>query len=120
MEIKYHKPIGKPAVAELTDADFIISRTQDILDIFGDLMASGCERIIIHEKNLHPGFFDLKTGLAGDVLQKFSNFRIKLAVVGDFTKYSSKSLGDFIYESNKSGSAYFTNNIDSALLSLQK
>jgi hypothetical protein len=39
--------------------------------------------------------------MAGEILQKFSNYRVKLAIVGDFSKYSSKSLADFIYESNK-------------------
>ena len=39
--------------------------------------------------------------MAGEILQKFSNYRVRLAIVGDFTPYSSKSIKDFIYESNK-------------------
>ena len=46
-------------------------------------------------------FFDLKNGIAGEILQKFSNYRVSLIIVGDFSKYASKSLNDFIYESNK-------------------
>ena len=45
---------------------------------------------------------------------KCSNFRIRLAIVGDFSEYTSKSLEDFIYESNKGNLVYFTNDLDSA------
>ena len=37
--------------------------------------------LVIDEKNLAPEFFDLKSGLAGQVLQKFVNYRTKLAVI---------------------------------------
>jgi polyphosphate kinase 2 (PPK2 family) len=56
---------------------------------------------IIHEKNITPDFFDLKSGIAGEILQKFSTYLVRLAIVGDFVKYTSNSLNDFIFESNK-------------------
>lgn len=120
MEIKYHHPTPEISIAELTDEHFIISQPQDVLDLFGNLMSTYCDRIIIHERNLHAGFFDLKTRLAGEVLQKFSNYRVKVAIVGDFSKYKSKSLQDFMFESNKSNYVFFTHNINSALLRLEK
>jgi len=52
-------------------------------------------------------FFRLKTGLAGEILQKFVNYRMKIAIVGDFSIYTSKSLKDFIYESNKGKHIFF-------------
>lgn len=58
-------------------------------------------KIILQEKHLSPDFFDLKTKLAGEILQKFSTYDGYLAIVGDFAKYTSSSLKDFIYESNK-------------------
>jgi hypothetical protein len=79
-----------------------------------------CDRLIIHEHNLHADFFDLKTRLAGEVLQKFSNYRVKLAIVGDFAKYKSKSLQEFIIESNKSNTVFFTDNLSSAMMRLEK
>ena len=56
---------------------------------------------MLNEKNITPDFFDLKNGIAGEILQKFSTYRVRLAIVGDFSKYTSKSLNDFIFESNK-------------------
>ena len=120
MELKYIQSTGNITIAELTDENFVISQAQDILDIFGNLMFENCDRLIIREKNLHSDFFDLKTRLAGDILQKFSNYRVKLAIVGDFAKYNSKSLQDFITESNKSNSVFFTDSVDNAIRNVGK
>ncbi|RFZ78862.1 DUF4180 domain-containing protein [Lacrimispora amygdalina] len=45
-------------------------------------------------------FFRLSTCLAGEILQKYVNYGVKMAVIGDFSVYTSKPLKDFIYESN--------------------
>lgn len=120
MELTYHKSGNGISIAELTDIKFVIRQAQHILDIFGDLMATDCDSIIINERSLHPDFFDLKTRLAGEVLQKFSNYRVKLAIVGDFAKYDSKSLQDFILESNKSNTVFFTDSMELAVQKLGK
>lgn len=60
-------------------------------------------------------FFDLKSGIAGDILQKFSTYRVRLAIVGDFSKYRSKSLNDFVYESNKGRHINFVNSTADAV-----
>lgn len=52
-------------------------------------------------------FFILRTQLAGEILQKFINYQAKLAIYGDYTKYTSKPLKDFIYESNKGNDFFF-------------
>ncbi len=53
-------------------------------------------------------FFILSSGLAGDVLQKFVNYRFRIAVYCDFSKYASKPLKDFIRESNRGKDVFFT------------
>lgn len=113
--IKYHKTTTNNLIAELTDNTFIISEVQDILDLFGNLGTIDCNNIIIRESNLHRNFFKLETRLAGDILQKFSNYKIRLAIIGDFSKYKSKALHDFIRESNKGNLVFFVNNIESAI-----
>ena len=57
--------------------------------------------MVIHKSSVVEEFFDLKTRLAGEILQKFINYHMKIAIVGDFSVYSSQSLQDFIYECNK-------------------
>jgi hypothetical protein len=49
------------------------------------------------------------------MLQKFSTYDFKLAIVGDFSKYKSKSLQDFIRESNKGRGIFFVNTLKDAL-----
>jgi hypothetical protein len=111
--LEYHE-IETVIVAELSDRSVLFSEVQDILDVMGDAGTNGCDRIIINEENLHPDFFKLHTGLAGEILQKFSTYNVKLAVVGDFSKYKSKSLQDFIRESNRGNRVYFVNSHDEA------
>ncbi|MCX6254489.1 MAG: DUF4180 domain-containing protein [Bacteroidia bacterium] len=117
--LKFHK-IENIVIAELTDERFIISQTQDALDLIGDSGSNNCNRIIIRERNLHSDFFRLQTGLAGEILQKFSNYNIKLAIVGDFSKYKSKNLQDFIRESNKGNRIFFVDSLDDALRMLSR
>ena len=105
-------------VAELTDRNFIIKEVQDALDLMADVSYNGCNRMIVYEENLNKDFFDLSTGLAGEILQKFSNYNFKLAIVGDFSKYESLSLGDFIRESNRGNMIYFAEDLHTALLRL--
>jgi hypothetical protein len=93
----------------------VIDSVQDALDLMVDCSINGAGTIILREQNLKSDFFDLKSGFAGEILQKFSNYRMKLVIVGDFKKYSGKSLKDFIYESNKTGLIIFISTIDEAL-----
>jgi len=101
--------------------DLPIGDAGDILDLIADAFYSGqATAIVLYKENLPERFFDLKTGLAGDVLQKFSNYRMKLAVVGDFSGYTSKSFRDFIYECNKGSQIFFKPDLESALAALTK
>lgn len=87
---------------------------QDALDLIGNCGYLGAAHVIVHETQITPEFFDLKTGLAGEILQKFSNYGMRLAIVGDFAKYASGSLQDFIRESNRTGLILFTGSAEAA------
>jgi len=92
-----------------------INTVEDAVDLLGNADYQGAQRIVIHQSQLHPDFLELKSGLAGEILQKFSNYRMQLAIVGDFRNISSKSLRDFIYESNKQGRIFFVETLEDAL-----
>ena len=113
--IKYHDTLNDTLIAELLPGSDMITTPQEMLEIMAEMGYNGCSGMIILRDLLHPDFFDLKTGLAGEILQKFSNYRMRLAVVGDFSALSSKSLGDFIRESNKFGTISFVDTIENAL-----
>jgi hypothetical protein len=107
-------------IAETISDEVFIKEPQDALDIMAECSYLGSGKIIFHEKNLVSDFFDLKTGLAGEILQKFSNYNVQLAIVGDFMKYTSRSLKSFMLESNKHGRINFVHSKDEALERLSR
>jgi len=119
MEIKYIN-FNNKTIAELKSDLIEIHQPQDALEIMMNCLYNGADVLIMYEHNLHTDFFDLKSGLAGEILQKFSTYQAKLAIVGDFSKYQSKSLRDFIYESNKIGRINFVASKEEALKSMTK
>lgn len=107
-------------IAEFISNEMLIAAAEDGADLVGNLYFEGFDKAILHKKNISPAFFDLKTGIAGEVLQKFSTYRIRLAIVGDFSSYESKSVKDFIFESNKMGHINFVSSKEEALEKLSK
>ena len=69
---------------------------------------TGAEKIVLEKTAFTENFFILSTGLAGEVLQKLTNYHIKIAIWGDYSGYTSKPLHDFIYESNEGTDVFFT------------
>jgi hypothetical protein len=106
MELKIHTK-NNISIAEVVSEKIEIKTVQDALDLLGNADYLGARKIIVHEKNIIADFFELKTRLAGDILQKFSNYQVDFAIIGDFENVTSKSLHDFIYESNKGGRVLF-------------
>ena len=114
MEIKTHN-IDNTKVAEIITDKVILRSTENGLDLLGNLYYQGFDKIIIHKKNITPEFFDLRTKIAGEILQKFAQYQMPLIIVGDFSKYKSKSLNDFIFESNKSQQINFIKDLSNIL-----
>lgn len=114
MKIETHN-INDSKIAGVISEGYIINKIEDGLDLLGNLYYQGFDKIVLYEKNITPHFFDLKNGIAGEILQKFSNYRVRLAIVGDFAKYTSKSLTDFMYESNKSRHINFVSSTAEAI-----
>ena len=88
-------------VSEVVSDKIVVSEAQNALDIMVNCTYAGSNSIIMYKENIIPDFFDLKTGIAGDILQRFSTYNVKLFIIGDFSNIASKSLRDFIFESNK-------------------
>ncbi len=94
--------------AVVTAAEVLIRDVQSALDLMVTVQYdTDTNRIAIAKEALAEPFFVLSSGLAGDVLQKFVNYQVKLAIIGDFSGYTSKPLRDFIYESNQGSHVFF-------------
>ena len=76
---------------------------------------AGTKNIVIDKKLIVEDFFILSTGLAGEILQKYTNYGGRIAIYGDYTRYTSKPLKDFIYESNKGKNVFFVSTKEEAI-----
>jgi len=104
---------------------YVRTSTPILIDVQSalDLMATvryeiECDAIIVDKEALAEEFFDLKTQIAGEITQKYVNYGIQLAIIGDFSGYTSKALRDFIYESNQGKHLYFVSDMEEALKKL--
>ncbi|HEX7673462.1 MAG TPA: DUF4180 domain-containing protein [Bdellovibrio sp.] len=96
-------------IVEVFGEGIFIRSPQDAVQLMMDIAAEGCRKIILHQENITPEFFDLKSRLAGEILQKFANYSIQLAIVGNFVDVKSESLRAFIIESNRGRHVFFAN-----------
>ena len=101
--------------------DILISDIQSALDFIATVQyETDCNRIAIFKEAIIEDFFILSTRLAGEILQKFVQYNVKLAIIGNFSVYTSKPLHDFIYESNKGNDIFFVDNEEMAIEFLTK
>ena len=114
MEIKIHT-IDDRKIAEIISDDVVLQTVEDAVDLIGNMSYQGFDKLIIHEENMISDFFELKNKIAGNILQKFSQYSMPLAIIGDFEKYESKSLNDFIFESNKGKQINFVTTVEDGL-----
>lgn len=95
-------------IAIVSNDKILIRDIQSALDLMATIQyETGSSRLILHKSAFCEDFFQLRTKLAGEILQKFVNYGVKLAIVGDFSVYTSKSLQDFIYECNQGKEIFF-------------
>jgi uncharacterized protein DUF4180 len=77
--------------------------------------------VAVEAVQLGDEFFELRTGRAGAIAQKFVDYRMGLAVVGDISERlaASKSLTDWVRESNRGGHLWFVPDLDALTARLQ-
>ena len=114
MEIKIHT-INDRKIAEIISDNIVLQTVEDAVDLIGNMSYQGFDKLIIHEENIISDFFELKNKIAGNILQKFSQYSMPLAIIGDFEKYESKSPNDFIFESNKGKQINFVTTVEDGL-----
>lgn len=110
-EIDGHK------TAEVILADVVIQTTRGALDVMADAQYQGADCLMLYEKHLSTAFFDLKTGLAGEILQKYTNYRMRLVIIGAFAS-ESESLEALMLESNRGRQVVFVPGRAAALAKL--
>lgn len=79
------------------------------VELIGSLWGQEVDWVVLPTARLGETFFDLRTGLAGAVIQKFVTYRLRLAIVGDISAdlAASGALRDFVRESNGGDRVWF-------------
>lgn len=103
-------------VAVVKSEGLILSDVQSALDLIGEVgFRIKSNKAVVFKENIAREFFILSTGTLGEILQKFVTYGVALAIVGDFSEYTSKPLKDFIYESNNGKHVFFAADEQSAI-----
>ncbi|MGW0765687.1 DUF4180 domain-containing protein [Streptomyces sp. NPDC002676] len=79
------------------------------LDLIGDAFGQEAHLVAVPVERIAEDFFRLRSGVAGAVVQKFANYRLRLAVLGDISGHVAQSdaLRDFVYECNQGDQLWF-------------
>jgi hypothetical protein len=92
----------------------MLDTEQDALDMIVATghYGAGADWLLLPECRLPDDFFNLSTRFAGNVAQKFVNYGIGLAILGDFSARAVGPVADWARESNKGRHLWFVANPD--------
>jgi hypothetical protein len=94
----------------------LISNEKDIMDVLAFGFEMEQNRLIVYATELHPDFFNLKTGLLGSIFLKLSNYHVKTAFIVELDKIESERFHELIYEHKRSREIRFFEDLASAEL----
>jgi Domain of unknown function (DUF4180) len=87
---------GNSKVIRASELNLMIASMADVSDAVGATF--GASGLLLMENDLRPAFFDLRSGIAGELFQKFTNYDLRLAlVVADSTTHGER-FSELIYE----------------------
>ncbi|HEX5378295.1 MAG TPA: DUF4180 domain-containing protein [Phenylobacterium sp.] len=84
-----------------------------VVDIIGQALGENAAWAVLPAERLGDDFFVLSTRIAGEAIQKFVNYGVKLTIVGDISRHTaaSQALRDFVYESNRGRHVWFVDSL---------
>lgn len=90
-------------------AGTVLAKPGDANDFLAEAWAQEADMLAIPSERLGEDFFDLRSGLAGEVGQKFANYRMPLAIIGDLAPWTARSCAfrDYVREANVGRSLWF-------------
>jgi hypothetical protein len=106
--------LGGERVLRYEVGDPALDNERRVTDLIGEAMAERATTVAVPVALLPPDFFHLRSGVAGMIAQKFVNYRLKLAIIGDIASHveTSDALRDWVRESNRGGDLLFLPGFD--------
>ncbi|HUR04114.1 MAG TPA: DUF4180 domain-containing protein [Nonomuraea sp.] len=87
----------------------VIQDERGAVDLVGEALGQRAQVVIIPTERLDDAFFQLRTRIAGDIMQKFTTYRLLLVILGDISRHvtASSALRDLVHESNQGDHVWF-------------
>ena len=87
---------------------------RDAVNLISEAGGPGANFIVIPIERLGDDFFRLETRIAGEVIQRFAMYKVRVAILGDISRHvaESKSLRDFVREANRGNQYWFVADLD--------
>jgi hypothetical protein len=101
-------------VAEMQSVGIVVRSARDAAEITSELLISGITKLILHERNMSPEFWQLSSGLAELVLQEFASKAIAVAFVGKLGQNKGKDFTAMVEESGLGSKAFFLGTVELA------
>jgi uncharacterized protein DUF4180 len=101
-----------PNILIASDSDISIRSFRDISDAVAVCLGAG--GLIITEDDLAQEFFDLRSGLAGELSQKFTNYRLRVAIVLPDPEAYGERISELAYEHKSHNMIRFVRSKDEA------
>jgi hypothetical protein len=99
-----------------------LQKDRDAVELVGLAWQHRANFIVIPVERLSDDFFRPKTRVAGEIIQKFVTYHLRVAIVGDISRHVSESsaLRDFVYESNRGDQVWFVADLEELAERLRK
>lgn len=83
------------------------------LDIIGGTYGQGVDWVAVPAARLPAEFFRLRSGVLGEFTQKFVNYGLRLAVLGDVAAHAqaSEAFRAYLVEANRGGGIWFADDM---------
>ena len=89
---------GSVRIVECLEA---ITATGDALELVSACAEQDATRILLDDRFLPPAFFELRSGFAGEFVQKLVNYRVQLAVVFSNVSSHGERFEQFVAEARR-------------------
>ena len=92
----------------------ILAAGADANDVISAAWEGEAQMVAIPLGRLGPDFFELRNRVAGEAMQKFVNYGLRLAFLGDVAALTAGggALADFVREANRGRSVWFAADLD--------
>jgi hypothetical protein len=95
-----------------SEVNLSIQSIQGVSDALGAVY--GADGLLLTENDLSPEFFDLSSGIAGELFQKFTNYQIHLAIVINNLEVYGERFGELAFEHKNHKLIRFFDSVETA------